>query len=87
MEPRREGGRGIILRLHLIRETGPVQSRQCRQGNTGREGKERQEEEERRGRNRNDKGKRNIMRGVQRDWHLGQATLDAFNFYPHVNAK
>lgn len=39
MEPGREGEREIILQLHLIRETGPVQSWQCRQGSTGRGGK------------------------------------------------
>lgn len=79
--------REIILQLHLIRETGPVQSLQCRQGRTGRGGKEGQEEEEQRGRNRNDKGKRKIINGIQRNWRLGQATLDAFNFYPQVNVK
>lgn len=50
-----------------------------------REGRQRgQEEEEQRGRNRNDKGKKKI---IQRNWHLGQATLDTFDFYPHVNVK
>jgi len=87
MEPRRERGREIILWLHLIRETGPVRSRRCCRGSTGRGGKEGQEEEEQRGRNRNDKGKRKIIKGTQRDWRLGQATLDTFSFYPQVNVK
>lgn len=87
MEPRREGGREIILQLHLIRETGPVQSRQCCQGSTGRGGKEEQEKEEQRGRNTNDREKKKMIKAIQRSQHLDQAILDVFNFNPHGNVK